>query len=90
MSSPQSARPHTAKASPSSRGGLRGRFDGVSVCFSKALGAPVGSCLAGSTEMMDRARRFKQGFGGGSGRPGHSGRRPPRPAHPPRAARAHA
>ncbi len=40
-------------------------FDTVSVCFSKALGAPVGSCLAGSKDMMDRARRFKQGFGGG-------------------------
>jgi threonine aldolase len=40
-------------------------FDTVSVCFSKALGAPVGSCLAGPGDLMDRARRFKQGFGGG-------------------------
>ncbi|WP_053383041.1 threonine aldolase family protein [Leucobacter celer] len=40
-------------------------FDTVSVCFSKALGAPIGSCLAGPKELMDRARRFKQGFGGG-------------------------
>lgn len=40
-------------------------FDTVSVCFSKALGAPVGSCLAGPKKTMDRARRFKQGFGGG-------------------------
>jgi threonine aldolase len=40
-------------------------FDSVSVCFSKALGAPVGSCLVGSKELMARARRFKQQFGGG-------------------------
>ena len=40
-------------------------FDTVSVCFSKALGAPVGSCLAGPKEFVTRARRFKQQFGGG-------------------------
>jgi len=40
-------------------------FDTVSVCFSKALGAPVGSCLAGSREIITRARRFKQQMGGG-------------------------
>ncbi|WP_028924884.1 threonine aldolase family protein [Pseudonocardia acaciae] len=40
-------------------------FDTVSVCFSKALGAPVGSCLAGPRRLTDRARRFKQQFGGG-------------------------
>ena len=40
-------------------------FDSVSVCFSKALGAPVGSALAGSHALVARARRFKQLFGGG-------------------------
>ena len=40
-------------------------FDSVSVCFSKALGAPVGSCLAGSRDFIARARRFKQQIGGG-------------------------
>ena len=40
-------------------------FDSVSVCFSKALGAPVGSALAGSADFVTRARRFKQLFGGG-------------------------
>jgi threonine aldolase len=40
-------------------------FDTVSVCFSKALGAPVGSCLAGPKAFVARARRFKQQFGGG-------------------------
>lgn len=40
-------------------------FDTVSVCFSKGLGAPVGSALAGSKEMIARARRFRKMFGGG-------------------------
>ena len=40
-------------------------FDTVNVCFSKGLGAPVGSALAGSEELVARARRFKQQFGGG-------------------------
>jgi threonine aldolase len=40
-------------------------FDTVSVCFSKALGVPVGSCLAGPKTFIARARRFKQQFGGG-------------------------
>ena len=40
-------------------------FETVNVCFSKGLGAPVGSALAGTKEMMDRARRFRKQFGGG-------------------------
>jgi threonine aldolase len=40
-------------------------FDTVSVCFSKGLGAPIGSALAGSREFIERARRFKQQIGGG-------------------------
>lgn len=40
-------------------------FDTVSVCFSKGLGAPVGSALAGSRQLVARARRFKALFGGG-------------------------
>ncbi len=40
-------------------------FDSVSVCFSKGLGAPVGSALAGSHEFIARARRFRKQFGGG-------------------------
>jgi len=40
-------------------------FDSVSVCFSKGLGAPVGSALAGSAEFIARARRFRKMFGGG-------------------------
>jgi threonine aldolase len=40
-------------------------FDTVSVCFSKGLGAPVGSALAGTRAFVGRARRFKALFGGG-------------------------
>lgn len=40
-------------------------FDSVSVCFSKGLGAPVGSALVGSTELIGRARRHRKMLGGG-------------------------
>ena len=40
-------------------------FDSVSVCFSKGLGAPVGSALVGTHEFVERARRYKKMFGGG-------------------------
>ena len=40
-------------------------FDSVSVCFSKGLGAPIGSALCGSRELIQRARRFRKMLGGG-------------------------
>jgi threonine aldolase len=40
-------------------------FDTVSVCFSKGLGAPMGSALVGEQDFIARARRFKHMFGGG-------------------------
>ncbi|MFO1221128.1 MAG: low-specificity L-threonine aldolase [Burkholderiaceae bacterium] len=40
-------------------------FDSVSVCFSKGLGAPVGSALVGSRELIGRARRIRKMLGGG-------------------------
>lgn len=40
-------------------------FDSVSVCFSKGLGAPVGSALAGTKEFVQEARRARKLFGGG-------------------------
>lgn len=40
-------------------------FDSVSVCFSKGLGAPVGSALAGPKEFITRGRRIRKLFGGG-------------------------
>ena len=42
-----------------------GCCDSVSVCFSKGLGAPVGSALAGSEEFIAHARRVRKMFGGG-------------------------
>lgn len=39
-------------------------FDTVSVCFSKGLGAPVGSALAGPKDMIKEARRHRKLFGG--------------------------
>ncbi|CAN5450019.1 GntG family PLP-dependent aldolase [soil metagenome] len=41
------------------------RFDTVSVCFSKGLGAPIGSALAGSTEFVAKARKWRKIMGGG-------------------------
>ena len=40
-------------------------FDSVSVCFSKGLGAPVGSALVGSTTLIARAHRIRKMLGGG-------------------------
>jgi threonine aldolase len=39
--------------------------DSVSACFSKGLGAPVGSVVAGSREFVEEARRMRQMLGGG-------------------------
>lgn len=39
--------------------------DSVSVCFSKGLGAPVGSAIVGSAELIERARRVRKLLGGG-------------------------
>ncbi|HSN34275.1 MAG TPA: low-specificity L-threonine aldolase [Ideonella sp.] len=43
---------------------IAGHFDSVSVCFSKGLGAPVGSALCGSRELIGRARRWRKMAGG--------------------------
>jgi len=40
-------------------------FDSLSVCFSKGLGAPVGSALCGSQALIQRARRIRKMAGGG-------------------------
>jgi threonine aldolase len=39
-------------------------FDTVTLCFSKGLGCPLGAVIAGSAELMARARRGKHFFGG--------------------------
>ncbi len=40
-------------------------YDSVSICFSKGLGAPVGSVLVGSSSFIARAHRWRKMFGGG-------------------------
>ncbi|MCX6139058.1 MAG: low-specificity L-threonine aldolase [Ignavibacteriales bacterium] len=40
-------------------------FDSVSVCFSKGLGAPVGSTLVGSAQFIERAHKWRKVIGGG-------------------------
>jgi len=56
---------HASAASGVSERDYAEPFDTVNVCFSKGLGAPIGSALAGSRDLIDRARRFKQQLGGG-------------------------
>lgn len=43
---------------------IGGLFDTVTLCLSKGLGAPVGAVIAGSAELMERARFQKHRFGG--------------------------
>ncbi len=40
-------------------------FDSVSCCFSKGLGAPVGSIIAGTKDFIKEAFRVRKGWGGG-------------------------
>jgi threonine aldolase len=40
-------------------------FDTVSVCFSKGVGAPVGSALVGPNDLIRKAHRARKLFGGG-------------------------
>jgi threonine aldolase len=40
-------------------------FDTVSVCFSKGLGAPVGSAFCAPRRLVEDARRFRKRWGGG-------------------------
>ncbi len=40
-------------------------FDGISVCLSKGLGAPVGSVLLGSKDFIQKAKRVRKVMGGG-------------------------
>ncbi|MGP9500449.1 low-specificity L-threonine aldolase [Halomonas sp. AOP43-D1-4] len=40
-------------------------FDSVSLCFSKGMGAPIGSALVGPRDFIERARRWRKVAGGG-------------------------
>jgi threonine aldolase len=44
---------------------IAGCFDSASVCFSKGLGAPIGSALCGSKDFIARAHRIRKMAGGG-------------------------
>jgi len=62
----------TAQAAQNKRSDIRAEarriaqcFDSVSVCFSKGLGAPIGSALVGSREFIARAHRVRKMAGGG-------------------------
>lgn len=44
---------------------IASHFDTISACFSKGLGAPVGSALAGDEATIARARRVRKMLGGG-------------------------
>ncbi|MEO1254050.1 MAG: GntG family PLP-dependent aldolase [Bacteroidota bacterium] len=46
-------------------------FDSISICFSKGLGAPVGSVLLGTGEQMKEAIRVRKVFGGGMRQAGY-------------------
>jgi len=46
-------------------GDITRHFDSVSVCLSKGLGAPVGSVLCGTADLITRARRLRKMVGGG-------------------------
>jgi threonine aldolase len=46
-------------------------FDSISVCFSKGLGAPVGSVLLGNAAFIDKARRYRKILGGGMRQAGY-------------------
>lgn len=46
-------------------------FDSISVCFSKGLGAPVGSILIGNGDFIRKSRRIRKAFGGGMRQAGY-------------------
>lgn len=56
---------HAAAASCRSEATLAEPFDTISVCYSKGLGAPVGSALVGDEASIERAWRFRKMLGGG-------------------------
>jgi threonine aldolase len=56
---------NAAVASHHSARDLAAPFDSVSICFSKGLGAPIGSMLLGTEALVGRARRWRKVLGGG-------------------------
>lgn len=56
---------NAAVAAKKSVAELAAPFDTVSLCFSKGLGAPVGSAICGDAPTIERALRFRKMLGGG-------------------------
>ena len=56
---------NAAVALSESPSNIASHFDLVSVCFSKGLGAPVGSAVCGNHETITAARRIRKMLGGG-------------------------
>ncbi len=54
---------HAATGTPLAEFGSA--VDSISICFSKGLGAPVGSMLLGPADMIERAHKYRKIFGGG-------------------------
>lgn len=46
-------------------------FDSISICLSKGLGAPIGSVLTGTKDLVFRARRYRKVMGGGMRQAGY-------------------
>jgi threonine aldolase len=46
-------------------------FDSISICFSKGLGAPIGSVLIGDKSFIRKSRRIRKAFGGGMRQAGY-------------------
>jgi threonine aldolase len=56
---------NAASASGRDAAWIAAQFDTVSMCFSKGLGAPVGSVLVGPKDLIEKARRIRKMLGGG-------------------------
>jgi threonine aldolase len=50
---------------------MTGIFDSISVCISKGLGAPAGSVLLGTKDMIKKARKIRKVMGGGMRQSGY-------------------
>ena len=56
---------NAAVATGAEASAIADRFDSVSLCLSKGLGAPVGALLVGTKELVGRAKRIRKTLGGG-------------------------
>ena len=50
---------------------LSGIFDSISICFSKGLGAPIGSILIGEKSFIKKSRKIRKVMGGGMRQAGY-------------------